>query len=110
MRAGLAVRKGAVHYSFETENLGQPPHRIEVRLASGPFRRLVGAWQFQPSALGTRVVFKLTTLTPIELRPRWSGELPGCCREDARLRKTLILSSLRSSIEIGMSETTPLRP
>ena len=59
VRAGLAVRKGAVHYSFETENRGQPPHRIDVTLASGPFRRLAGAWQFLPSALGTRVVFHL---------------------------------------------------
>lgn len=59
VRAGLAVRKGAVHYSFETENRGQPPHRIDVALASGPFRRLAGAWQFHPTALGTRVVFHL---------------------------------------------------
>ena len=56
---GLAVRKGAVHYSFTTDNLGQPPHSIEVRLAEGPFRSLKGMWRFAPSALGTRVSLHL---------------------------------------------------
>ena len=59
LRAGLAVRKGAVHYSFTTDNLGQPPLSIEVRLAEGPFRRLKGMWRFAPSALGTRVSLNL---------------------------------------------------
>ncbi|MSQ67058.1 MAG: type II toxin-antitoxin system RatA family toxin [Gammaproteobacteria bacterium] len=58
-RAGLVVRKGALHYTFTTDNLGQPPHRIEVRLASGPFRRLVGCWEFTQNALGTRVMLNI---------------------------------------------------
>jgi hypothetical protein len=35
LRAGLAVRKGAVHYSFTTDNRGTPPSSIQVSLADG---------------------------------------------------------------------------
>lgn len=59
LRAGLAVRKGAVHYSFVTDNRGEPPHSIAVSLAEGPFRRLVGTWRFASGALGTRVSLHL---------------------------------------------------
>jgi ribosome-associated toxin RatA of RatAB toxin-antitoxin module len=58
-RAGLAVRKGVLHYTFTTDNLGQPPHRIDVGLVDGPFRRLVGTWEFAQNALGTRVTLNL---------------------------------------------------
>lgn len=32
---------------FTTENVLAPPHRIDMRLHDGPFRRLDGHWQFQ---------------------------------------------------------------
>jgi len=59
LRAGLAVRKGAVHYTFTTDNLGTPPSSIQVSLADGPFRRLAGVWKFADSALGTKVSLHL---------------------------------------------------
>jgi len=42
LRAGLAVRKGAVHYSFTTDNLGQPQHRGQAggRTVPAPQRQL----------------------------------------------------------------------
>lgn len=58
-RAGMAVRKGRVHYSFVTDNTGEPPHRIAIRLADGPFQRLAGSWTFAPNALGCRVTLAL---------------------------------------------------
>jgi ribosome-associated toxin RatA of RatAB toxin-antitoxin module len=32
--------------SFTTENTKHPPHLIEMRLISGPFRHLEGSWRF----------------------------------------------------------------
>ena len=58
-RAGMAVRKGKVHYSFVTDNTGEPPGRITIRLADGPFRHLTGSWTFTPNALGCRVTLAL---------------------------------------------------
>lgn len=54
-RAGMAVRKGRVHYSFLTDSIATPPQRLEVHLAEGPFRRLEGDWTFATNALGCRV-------------------------------------------------------
>jgi len=31
---------------FTTENALEPPHAIDMRLRDGPFKRLVGRWQF----------------------------------------------------------------
>lgn len=58
-RAGMSVRKGRVHYSFVTDNTGEPPDRITIRLAEGPFQRLVGSWSFASNALGCRVTLAL---------------------------------------------------
>lgn len=58
-RAGMAVRKGRVHYSFLTDSIGTPPQHLQVRLAEGPFRKLDGDWTFAPNALGCRVSLKL---------------------------------------------------
>lgn len=58
-RAGMAVRKGKIHYSFVTDNTGEPPGRITIQLADGPFRHLRGSWTFAPNALGCRVTLSL---------------------------------------------------
>ena len=35
-----------IKQSFTTENTKHAPHLIEMRLVSGPFRRLEGSWRF----------------------------------------------------------------
>lgn len=37
---------GGLHTWFTTENRLSPPHRIDMALRDGPFRRLEGHWQF----------------------------------------------------------------
>ncbi len=54
-RAGMAVRKGKVHFSFRTEQTAEPPSRLDLRLVEGPFRALEGGWAIAPNALGCRV-------------------------------------------------------
>jgi len=46
--ARLDLRIGGISTWFTTENHLQPPERIEMNLRDGPFRRLVGVWQFRP--------------------------------------------------------------
>ncbi len=58
-RAGMAVRKGRIHYSFLTDNTAKAPQRLDVRLAEGPFRKLTGGWTFAPNALGCRATLSL---------------------------------------------------
>lgn len=45
--ARLDVGLGALRTWFTTENTLSPPHRIDMRLRDGPFRRLSGRWQFR---------------------------------------------------------------
>lgn len=33
---------------FTTENTNEPPHRIDIALREGPFKRLEGGWRFIP--------------------------------------------------------------
>ena len=44
--ARLDLGLGGFHTWFTTENKLSPPHRIDMRLHDGPFRRLDGRWQF----------------------------------------------------------------
>ena len=44
--ARLDLGLGGFHTWFTTENRLSPPHRIDMRLHDGPFRRLDGRWQF----------------------------------------------------------------
>ena len=44
--ARLDLGLGGFHTWFTTENTLAPPHRIDMRLHDGPFRRLDGRWQF----------------------------------------------------------------
>lgn len=37
-----------IKHSFTTENLRQPPNRIDITLKNGPFRHLDGSWLFIP--------------------------------------------------------------
>jgi ribosome-associated toxin RatA of RatAB toxin-antitoxin module len=44
--ARLDLGIGGLHTWFTTENRLSPPHRIDMVLRDGPFRRLEGHWQF----------------------------------------------------------------
>ncbi len=59
VRACLAVRKGALHYTFTTDNYLQPPDQLELRLVDGPFKHLAGMWRFVDNAVGSRVSLDL---------------------------------------------------
>ena len=59
MRARVSVAKGALSYSFTTDNQRQPVSLIEMRLVEGPFKRLQGAWRFVESPLGCKVSLAL---------------------------------------------------
>ncbi len=48
MVARLDVGLGSLRTWFTTENRLQRPHRIDMQLHDGPFRRLHGVWEFQP--------------------------------------------------------------
>jgi len=47
-RAAILINYRGIKQSFATENRTQPPQRIEIRLLSGPFRKLDGLWLFTP--------------------------------------------------------------
>lgn len=44
--ARLDLGLGALSTWFTTENTLSPPHRIDMALRDGPFRKLDGRWQF----------------------------------------------------------------
>lgn len=46
MVARLELGIGSFSTWFTTENRLQPPHRIDMHLREGPFRRLEGRWRF----------------------------------------------------------------
>lgn len=46
MVARLDLGFGALRTWFTTENALEPPHRIDMKLVDGPFRRLSGLWEF----------------------------------------------------------------
>jgi ribosome-associated toxin RatA of RatAB toxin-antitoxin module len=47
MVARLDLGLGALRTWFTTENTLQRPHRIDMNLKDGPFRKLHGLWEFQ---------------------------------------------------------------
>lgn len=56
VRAELNVRVAGISLAFSTENIEQPPGRIDIGLLSGPFRQLNGHWSFiAVGDSGTRV-------------------------------------------------------
>lgn len=46
--ARLHINYHGLRSHFSTENAKQPPHRMELRLKEGPFRKLEGEWVFTP--------------------------------------------------------------
>ena len=60
MEATVHIAKGPWRKVFTTINRLVPHERIEMRLRQGPFRHLEGEWQFQTSAQGSTVSFKLS--------------------------------------------------
>jgi ribosome-associated toxin RatA of RatAB toxin-antitoxin module len=46
IRAAVLIDYHGIKQSFKTENRSSPPHLIEIRLVSGPFRQLDGVWRF----------------------------------------------------------------
>ena len=50
LTARLEVRVAGMTQAFTTRNTLEPPHRIAMLLAEGPFRSLAGVWTF--TALG----------------------------------------------------------
>jgi ribosome-associated toxin RatA of RatAB toxin-antitoxin module len=46
IRASVQIDYHGIKQSFKTENRSSPPHLIEIRLVSGPFRQLDGVWRF----------------------------------------------------------------
>lgn len=58
--ATLFIDFKAVRSHFTTSNQKEAPHRMTIALVDGPFRRLEGAWTFQPlDDQACRVEFRL---------------------------------------------------
>ncbi|AKJ95922.1 MULTISPECIES: type II toxin-antitoxin system RatA family toxin [Thioalkalivibrio] len=56
----IELAKGALHKSFTTRNTLKRPESIDMRLVSGPFRRLHGTWSFTEVEGGkTRIALEL---------------------------------------------------
>ena len=91
LRARLTVAKGRLRYSFTTDNVLTPPHRIELQLVDGPFKQLQGVWTFADTPLGCKVMLELkfefanrilaATLSP--LFKAVTGSLVGSFRQRA---------------------------
>ena len=61
LQATLTLRVLGMSLSFTTENRGDPPARLDLRLVEGPFRSLDGHWQFDPIGdAGCRVTLDLS--------------------------------------------------
>ena len=50
--ATFTISKGLLSFSFSTINRLEPNKRITMHLASGPFRKFKGAWEFTPQKQG----------------------------------------------------------
>ena len=60
VEASLEIAWSGLRKSFTTRNTLHVPDRMDIRLVSGPFRRLEGHWQFQPvGETGCRVSLEL---------------------------------------------------
>ncbi len=59
-RASIGIDYHGFKQSFRTENRTDPPRLIEIKLVSGPFRTLEGAWRFTSLAADAcRIDFRL---------------------------------------------------
>ena len=60
LEATITLSKGAINQRFTTMNTMLPGRRIDVHLVEGPFRRLTGAWCFDPLGdSGCKILFDL---------------------------------------------------
>src|SRR5512141_2479540 len=60
LSARLELRIGGMTQAFTTRNRLEPPRRIFLQLAEGPFRSLSGSWEFMPlGETGCKVVLAL---------------------------------------------------
>lgn len=50
VRARVGFRMKGLSDSFATENQMEPGARIHMKLLEGPFKQLIGSWEFQPLA------------------------------------------------------------
>jgi len=57
--AEVDVSLAGIRQSFTTRNLLEPPHRIDIRLLNGPFRKLEGDWRFTDNERGSTVSLSL---------------------------------------------------
>ncbi len=48
MQATVHIDYHHIKQSFTTENVRLPPHRIDITLKDGPFKKLDGSWHFIP--------------------------------------------------------------
>ncbi len=72
--AAIDIAYSGVHKTFTTRNDGHPVDLMEMRLVEGPFRHLLGHWQFAALDEGAcKVVFELE----FEFANRMMGLLVG---------------------------------
>jgi ribosome-associated toxin RatA of RatAB toxin-antitoxin module len=59
-RATLQINYHGIKQSFSTQNANTRPGLIDIRLVSGPFRKLLGSWRFTPLGdAGCKIAFCL---------------------------------------------------
>lgn len=52
VRATITLAKGKIKMSFTTDNTMEAGRSIQMKLVEGPFKRLRGAWRFEPVPSG----------------------------------------------------------
>lgn len=90
LTAELDVGIGGISKSFSTVNSLDPPHRIAVRLHSGPFRSLEGEWKFTESEMGCEISLALdftVSLSPLSIVLSTAFEEIARSQMDAFIRR-----------------------
>ena len=47
-KASIHIKYSGINQSFTTQNTKEYPHRIDLKLIDGPFKKLEGFWVFKP--------------------------------------------------------------
>lgn len=66
--AEVEVSLAGIRQRFSTRNTLEPPHRIDISLQNGPFRKLEGDWRFTNTERGSKVSLSLefsVSISPI---------------------------------------------
>jgi ribosome-associated toxin RatA of RatAB toxin-antitoxin module len=59
-KASIHIKYSGVNQSFTTQNTKNYPHRIDLKLINGPFKKLEGFWVFKPiNQDGCHIEFQL---------------------------------------------------